>query len=95
MVEQARSWLKDNQTLVLFLLAQGGALAIAGASMLSYFTRLDTRVTIMEERGAAYTVARMDEMKLKINSLEAQIKTNQATIDRLVQAFLKDRDARP
>ena len=95
MVEQARSWLKENQTLLIFLLAQGGAVAFGGASMLAYFTRLDTRVTIMEERGASYTVARMDEMKLKINSLEAQIKTNQATIDRLVAAFLKDRETRP
>ena len=95
MVEQARSWLKENQTLVLFLLAQGGAIAIAGASMLAYFTKLETRVSIMEERGAAYTVSRLDELKLKINSLEGQIKNNQATIDRLVAAFLKDRDARP
>ena len=92
MVEQAKSWIRENQTLVLFLLAQLMAMGVAGASMLAYFTRLDTRVTIMEERGAAYTVSRMDEMKLKINTLEAAIKTNQATIERLVAQYLKDRN---
>ena len=92
MVEQARSWLKENQTLVLFLLAQAIATAVAGASMLAYFTKLETRVSIMEPRGAEYTVARMNELRERITILEQKINTNAATIERLVAQYLKDRE---
>jgi hypothetical protein len=92
MVEQARSWLKENQTLVLFLLAQAIATAVAGASMLAYFTKLETRVSIMETRGAEYTVARMNELRERITILEQKINTNAATIERLVAQYLKDRE---
>ena len=92
MVEQARSWLKDNQTLALFLVAQLIAVGAGAAAILAYSVRLETRVHIMETRGAEYTVARMEEMKQRITILEQRINTNASTIDRLVAAFLKDRE---
>jgi len=58
--------------------------------MLAYFTKLETRVSIMEERGAANTVGRMDEMKLKIAVLEQQIESNEASIRRIVEQYLKN-----
>ena len=45
----------------------------------------------METRGAEYTVARMEEMKLKIAVLELQIARNEASIQRIVTEYLKDR----
>ena len=44
----------------------------------------------MEERGAAYTVSRMDEMKLKIAVLEHQIEKNEETIMRIREIMLRD-----
>jgi hypothetical protein len=90
MVESTKGWLKDNSGLVLFLIAQFIAIGAASASMLAYFTKLETRVSIMEERGAAYTVARMDEMKLKIAVLENQIEKNEDTISRVRELLLRD-----
>jgi len=80
MVQEARSWLRENSTLGYFLFAQSVLLAGAGASVLTYFTRLDVRVTTMEERGASYTVNRMDEMKLAIAKLQQDIAKNEDQI---------------
>ena len=44
----------------------------------------------MEERGAAYTVGRMDEMKLKIAVLEHQIEKNEDQIARIRDILLRD-----
>ena len=54
----------------------------------------------MEERGAAYTVARLDEMvKLKIAVLENQTEKNEDTISRVRELLLRDyfgkRQSRP
>ena len=90
MVDQVRSWLKENQTLVFFLLAQIVALGAAGATMLTYMVKLENRVYTMEHRGAEYTVARMDEMKQRITVLEQQIEKNEASIERIVNALTRD-----
>ena len=84
------SWFRENSTLLYFLIAQMLAIGAAGASMLAYFTKLETRVSIMEDRGAAYTVARMDEMKLKIAVLEQQIGANEERINRILTELLKN-----
>jgi uncharacterized coiled-coil protein SlyX len=95
MVEQAKSWIRDNSTLVLFLVAQLIAIGAAAASILAYSVRLETRVSIMETRGAEYTVARMDELRQRLTVLEQNIKKNQDSIDRIVEHVLKDMQQRP
>ena len=78
----ARSWIKENSTLVYFLIGQFIAMGFGAASILAYSVKLETRVSIMETRGAEYTVARMEEMKQRITVLEQQIKKNEDRIDR-------------
>jgi uncharacterized coiled-coil protein SlyX len=95
MVEQARSWLKENSTLVLFLIAQLIALGAASAAIIAYSVKLETRVTIMETRGAEYTVARMAEMQQRITVLEQKIDKNAAQIERLVNEFIKQLQQKP
>ena len=90
MVEGAKSWVKENHTLVMFLLAQFLAIGAGAASILAYAVKLETQVTTMEVRGAAYTVARMDEMKLKINSLETRIERNEDTLKRVVDVMTRE-----
>jgi len=90
MVEQARSWIRDNSTLIYFLIAQfiaGGAVA---ASVLAYMVKLETRVHTMETRGAEYTVARMEEMKLRIATMEQSIRTNDDSIKRIVDVMTRE-----
>ena len=90
MVEETKSWFKENHTLIYFLIAQFIALGGGAAAMLAYFTKLETRVYIMETRGAEYTVSRMEEMKLKIAALEHQIEKNEDSIKRIVDVMTKE-----
>ena len=80
MVEQARSWIKENSTLVSFLAVQFFAAGALAVSAIGYAVQLEGRVHTMEVRGAAYTVARMDEMKLSIARLEQSIEKNEDQI---------------
>jgi len=80
MVEQAKSWVRENSTLVYFLIAQFIAIGAGAASVLAYAVKLETRVNTMETRGASYTVARMDEMKLAIAKLQQDIQKNEESI---------------
>ena len=89
MVDEVRSWIRDNSTLIYFLIGQFIAIGAFGASGLAYMVKLETRVAIMETRGAEYTVLRMEEMKLKIAVLEQQIEKNENRIERIVDTMTK------
>ena len=90
MVEKLKSWLGDNQAMVLFLIAQAVAVGTGAAAILAYSVRLETRVHIMETRGAEYTVARMSEMQQRITVLEQMIKTNEHSINRIIAIMTRD-----
>ena len=89
MVDQLRSWFRENHTLVIFLIAQAIAVGTAAAAILAYSVRLETRVSIMETRGAEYTVARMEEMKQRITVLEQSQQANAARLERIVDIMTK------
>jgi hypothetical protein len=98
MPDQVTSWFKEHATLATFLGAQAFAVIAGVATILTYSVKLETRVSIMETRGAHYTVARMDDMRSKITVLEQKIEQNEASIRRLVDQYLNDRhrqDAAP
>lgn len=95
MVEAARSWIRDNSTLIYFLIAQFIAIGGGAAALIAYSVRLETRVSIMETRGAEYTVARMEEMKLRIAALEGQVKENKERSDRIVEIMTKRLNINP
>jgi hypothetical protein len=95
MVEQTKSWIKENSSLVIFLVAQLLAMGAAAAAIIAYSVKLETRVMIMETRGAEFTVGRMNEMASRITVLEGLIKENKASIDRLVNQYLRDTQRPP
>jgi hypothetical protein len=87
--QEAKSWIKENSTLIYFLVAQLIAIGAGGASMLAYFTKLETRVSIMETRGAEYTVSRMSKIDERLTVLEGKINTNQDQIRRIIEQVLR------
>jgi hypothetical protein len=91
-VTELKSWVKQNATLVYFLIAQLIAIGAGAASILSYSVKLETRVHILETRGAAYSVARMDAMANEIAVLKEKIENNEAAIGRVRDRYLNDRD---
>jgi len=84
------TWFKENQTLMIFLIAQALAIATAGASIIAYYVRMETRVHIMETRGAEYSVARMAKMEERITIIEQRQARNEDSIKRIIDQYFKD-----
>jgi hypothetical protein len=91
MVEPIKSWVRENSTLVYFLIGQVIVVGGAAASLLAYMVKLETRVHIMETRGAEYSVVRMAKMEEKITVLEQQIRHNEDSIKRVIDQYFKER----
>jgi len=88
-VSEPTSWVRENSTLVVFLVGQMLAFGAAGASILAYMVKLETRVYIMETRGAEYTVDRMNKFDNRITVLEQKIEGGLARLERVVDQFMK------
>jgi len=86
---ELKSWVKENQTLVLFLFGQAIAIAVAGASVIAYYVKMETRVSIMETRGAAYTAERLGKIDERLTVLEQMSQKNAASIERIVDRLTK------
>ena len=86
MMTNVRSWLKDNQTLVYFLIGQAIAIGAAVLSMTAYMVRLETRVSTLEVRGSPH-LAVIDN---RLTVLEAATKDNKLSIDRIVNIMTRE-----
>jgi Tfp pilus assembly protein PilO len=87
-MSEIKSWLRENQMLL-------GALIVQAIAIVAYAVKLETRVSTMETRGAAYTVQRMDEMKQAIAVLEEKIGKNEASIARVIEIMTKNLSVNP
>lgn len=86
MVEQARSWVRENATLVYFLIAQAIALMSLGAYGLSYMVKLETRVVTLETRGSPH----LAEINNRLTVLEKQTEANKESLGRVVEIMLRE-----
>jgi len=92
---ELKSWLRDNSTLVYFLVAQAIAFGTVGVSVITYMVRLETRVSIMETRGAAYTAGRLTTIDERLTKLETTAHGNEQRIDRIVDVMTKRLNINP
>lgn len=81
-MSEIKSWLRENQMLL-------GALILQAIAIVAYAVKLETRVSTMETRGAAFTVARMDEMRNSISVLEEKIEKNENSIQRIIEIMTR------
>lgn len=96
MVEQAKSWVKENATLVYFLIAQTIALMSALAYIVNWKADLESRVHILETRGSSH----LAEINSRLTVTEKETETNNHRIDRIIEIMLrelpiKQQDLRP
>jgi len=89
MVVEIKSWLKENHTLVMFLVAQLIAFAAGGAGIIAYYVKMEHRVHILETRGAEYSVERMNKTDERITVIEQRQIRNEEQIRRIVDALTK------
>ena len=96
MVDQVKSWVKENQTLVFFLIAQLIALVSAMAYVVNWKADLESRVHILEDRGSPH----LAQINNRLTVTEKETQANSARIDRVVEIMLrelplKQQDLRP
>jgi hypothetical protein len=83
---ELKSWLKDNATLVYFLIAQAIAIGAAVLSMTAYMVRLETRVNTLEVRGSPH----LAEINNRLTVLESVTKNNKDSVDRIVDVMTRE-----
>jgi len=86
MVEPIKSWIKENSTLVYFLIAQliaAGAIAI---SFVTYMTNLEARVSTLETRGSPH----LAEINNRLTVTEKETQSNHDRIERIVTIMTKE-----
>jgi hypothetical protein len=88
---ELRSWVRENQTLVYFLIAQALAFGAGGVSVISYMTNLEARVTTLEVRGSPH----LADINTRLTVLEGQTKDNKEAIDRVVEVMTKKLNVNP
>jgi len=86
MVEQAKTWLKDNSTLVYFLLAQAVGIGAAVLSMTAYMVKLEARVQTLETRGSPH-LAVIDN---RLTVLESTSNENKRRLDNVINIMTKE-----
>jgi uncharacterized coiled-coil protein SlyX len=91
MVQEAKSWIKENSTLFYFLLAQAIAAGAAAISMISYMVNLEARVATLETRGSPH----LSTIDNRLTVLESQTKTNKESIERIVDVMTKRLNINP
>ena len=73
----------------MFLGAQLVAMGAGAAWVIAYSVKLETRVMIMETRGAEYTVDRMNRIDQRITVLEQKVDRHTVQIERMVDLLTK------
>ena len=86
MVEGAKSFFKENSTLIYFLIGQAvfiGGLAFTGVS---YMTTLENRVTTLEVRGSPH----LAQINTRLTTTEKETEANTHRIDRIVEIMTRE-----
>jgi hypothetical protein len=86
MMVEARSWIRENSTLVYFLIAQAIGLVGVIVTMTAYMTRLEARVNTLEVRGSPH----LNTIDNRLTVLEAATKDNAGRLDRVITIMTKE-----
>jgi hypothetical protein len=86
MVEAAKSWLKENATLLYFLVAQAIAIGAAVLSMTAYMVRLETRVNTLETRGSSH----LEQINTRLTVTEKETQANDLRLKRIVEIMTRE-----
>jgi len=82
----ARSWVRENSTLMYFLAAQGAALLGGAAYGLSYMVRLEGRVNTLETRGSSH----LEQINTRLTVTEKETQTNDLRLKKIVEIMTRE-----
>lgn len=86
MMTTARSFFRDNATLMYFLVGQAIAIGAAVLSMTAYATRLETRVNTLEIRGSPH----LNVIDNRLTVLENTTKDNKQRLDKVTDIMTRE-----
>jgi hypothetical protein len=86
MIDTVKSWFRENNTLVYFLIAQAIAIGTVGVSIIAYSVRLESRVSTLEIRGSPH----LQVIDNRLVVLESLTRSNKESLDRIVNTLTKD-----
>jgi uncharacterized coiled-coil protein SlyX len=76
---ELKVWVRENATLVYFLIAQTIAIGAAVLSMTAYMVKLETRVDTLETRGSPH----LNVIDNRLTVLESKTDSNKESIERI------------
>jgi HAMP domain-containing protein len=88
---ELKGWIKENATLVYFLVAQAVAIGAAVLSMTAYMVRLETRVSTLEVRGSPH----LAEINNRLTVTEKETEANAGSIRRIVDVLTRELGKKP
>lgn len=83
---ELKEWVRDNSTLVYFLIAQFLAAGAVAVSFVSYMTNLEARVVTLETRGSSH----LAEINNRLTVTEKETQHNKQQLDRISEILLRD-----
>ena len=83
---ELKTWVRENATLVYFLIAQAIAIGAAVLSMTAYMVKLETRVDTLEIRGSPH----LNVIDNRLTVLESQTKENKERLERIVEIMTRE-----
>jgi hypothetical protein len=86
MVNGAKTWLRDNSTLVYFLIAQAVGIGAAVLSMTAYMVKLEARVNTLETRGSPH----LGVIDNRLTVLESTSNENKRRLDNVISIMTKE-----
>jgi uncharacterized coiled-coil protein SlyX len=91
MVEAAKSWVKENATLVYFLIGQAFALGTGAAYGLSYMVQLESRVNTLETRGSSH----LAEINNRLTVTEKETEGNKERLNHVIEIMTRELGKKP
>jgi hypothetical protein len=88
---EIKSWVRNNSTLVYFLIAQAIFVGGLAFSAWGYMVRLESRVNTLEVRGSPH----LAEINTRLTVLEGATKKNENSIERIVDVMTRELHINP
>jgi uncharacterized coiled-coil protein SlyX len=90
-VTAIKSWIKENATLVYFLIAQAIAIGAAVLSMTAYMVKLEARVDTLEVRGSPH----LAEINNRLTVTEKETEANEQRLNRVIEVMTRELGKKP
>jgi hypothetical protein len=88
---ELKTWVRENATLVYFLIGQAVALISGAAWGLQYMTTLENRLATLETRGSPH----LNVIDVRLTTLEKVTESNKERLDHVIEIMTRELGKKP